>query len=225
MGHLWPGMPATLTVGHSYECKTFNTCILKFLRPQHFVDFGDLDYHATVDPENAANVAIEPVSGGIMITGLKSTAKEDDAGMMQNRFGEGMESITVSVTASDSEGLTSADPLTFKVVVDGQPTSTLPTTLAVITVPRLLTLNLYFDDDDVRSPMSMSTFESPDDDAAVDTAAKCVEASISDDVLTLAPGEGNNCSREVTVVATEGGSVGSAVDRGQCPSVRRERSS
>jgi hypothetical protein len=210
--HDWPGVAANaLTVQNAFVCETFKACTLKFrqesdtMNDAHFYDFGELEYEASVDADKAAYLDVESVKGGIKITGKMSTAKTDGNDMIRNRFVE--EGITVSVIAVDGEDSNlKSDPRMFQVVVDAQPTSELPATLA-LTADRSLTLSVYFDDaeGDVE-------FSSDDDDAAAETPARYVGAFVMNNgvsVLMLSPGNANG-SREVTIKATEMGSVTAA---------------
>jgi hypothetical protein len=210
--HDWPGVAANaLTVQNAFVCETFKACTLKFrqesdtMNDAHFYDFGELEYEASVDADKAAYLDVESVKGGIKITGKMSTAKTVSGGTIENRFA--VEGITVSVIAVDGEDSNlKSDPRMFQVVVDAQPTSELPATLA-LTADRSLTLSVYFDDaeGDVE-------FSSDDDDAAAETPARYVGAFVMNNgvsVLMLSPGNANG-SREVTIKATEMGSVTAA---------------
>jgi hypothetical protein len=212
-GHDWPGADDPLTVSNAFVCETFDACTLKFVKlsdttagDAHFYDFGELEYEASVDADKAAYLDVESVKGGIKITGKMSTAKTVNNDI-ENRFDD--EGITVSVIAVDGKDSNlKSDPQMFQVVVDAQPTSELPATLA-LTASRSLTLSVYFDDaeDDV-------AFSSDDDDANANTAARYVGAFVDDSgILMLKPGDENG-SREVTIKATEVGSVTPAIGNG-----------
>jgi hypothetical protein len=210
--HDWPGVAANaLTVQNAFVCETFKACTLKFrqesdtMNDAHFYDFGELEYEASVDADKAAYLDVESVKGGIKITGKMSTAKTDGNDMIRNRFVE--EGITVSVIAVDGEDSNlKSDPRMFQVVVDAQPTSELPATLALTKdAGRSLALSVYFND--LEGEVG---FESDDFDALATTPARYVGAFLdNDDVLMLKPGAENG-SREVTIKATEMGDVTAA---------------
>ena len=222
-GHGWPRAANTdAGVGAPYTCATFNACILKFVQSSdtdttmnyHFFDYGTLTYEATVDADQAGYISITPVAGGIMISGMKSTVKTVDA-VLQNRFTE--EGISVSVTATDSEGLTS-EPRTFQVVVDGQPTSTLPAARAITTDGVTMELSLYFKNAETAAAVNFTYAAIDENDVAIEeieatraASHKHVRASILERVLTLSPGDLPG-SREITVKATEPGTVAAATD-------------
>jgi hypothetical protein len=212
--HDWPGAPDPLTVSNAFVCETFDACTLKFVQlsdtsaTAHFYDFGELEYEASVDADKAAYLDVESVKGGIKITGKMSTAKTVNNDI-ENRFDD--EGITVSVIAVDGKDSNlKSDPQMFQVVVDAQPTSELPATLALTKdAGRSLTLSVYFDDaeDDV-------AFSSDDDDATATTPARYVGAFVdTNGVLMLRPGDENG-SRDVTIKATESGTVSAATGDG-----------
>ena len=207
-GSGWPGTGVTCAMMNSCEIAIEVTAD----NAGHFQDYGTLTYEAESDDPSKVSVMTTDDGKKVVVTGLASTADGTN-----NRFAD--EGVTISITAIDSNGLTS-EKRTVKITVKAQPKRTDTEIPAVVISENGKDAGRTLIMDDFVEGATSYTITDLD---PPDARHPHVTADISGtgDLLLQATTNGTNGSRDVVVRAAEdsgavatnqGSSVGQYLD-------------